>query len=46
MKDFKNYTILYIEDDEGVRTINSRFLTRMFHKLYEAKEAGRNCVRH
>ena len=38
MEDFKNYTILYIEDDEGVRTINSRFLTRMFHKLYEAKD--------
>jgi len=38
MEDFKNYTILYIEDDEGVRTINSRFLNRMFHKLYEAKD--------
>jgi len=38
MEKFKNYTILYIEDDEGVRTINSRFLNRMFKKLYEAKD--------
>ncbi|MFK2822171.1 response regulator [Arcobacter sp. YIC-80] len=36
MENFKDYTILYIEDDEGVRTINSRFLNRMFYKLYEA----------
>ena len=27
-----------MEDDEGVRTINSRFLNRMFNKLYEAKD--------
>lgn len=38
MEKFKNYTILYVEDDEGVRTINSRFLNRMFNKLYEAKD--------
>jgi len=38
MDAFKKYTILYIEDDEGVRTINSRFLTRMFDELYEAKD--------
>ncbi|MBP7748633.1 MAG: response regulator [Aliarcobacter sp.] len=38
MDDFKKYTILYIEDDEGVRTINSRFLNRMFNELYEAKD--------
>lgn len=38
MENFKKYTILYIEDDEGVRTINSRFLKRMFDKLYEAKD--------
>lgn len=37
MEKFKKYTILYIEDDEGVRTINSRFLNRMFAELYEAK---------
>lgn len=36
MEKFKEYTILYIEDDEGVRTVNSRFLNRMFYKLYEA----------
>lgn len=35
---FKKHTILYIEDDEGVRTINSRFLNRMFNELYEAKD--------
>jgi len=38
MDAFKKYTILYIEDDEGVRTINSRFLNRMFDELYEAKD--------
>ncbi len=38
MEKFKKYTILYIEDDEGVRTTNSRFLTRMFNELYEAKD--------
>jgi|UniRef100_UPI0040472652 DNA-binding response OmpR family regulator len=38
MENFKKYTILYIEDDEGVRTINSRFLNRMFNELYEAKD--------
>ncbi|MAC83305.1 response regulator transcription factor [Arcobacter roscoffensis] len=37
MEKFKEYTILYVEDDEGVRTVNSRFLTRMFYKLYEAE---------
>ena len=38
MDEFKKYTILYIEDDNGVRTINSRFLNRMFNELYEAKD--------
>jgi DNA-binding response OmpR family regulator len=38
MEKFKHYTILYIEDDEGVRTINSRFLNRMFNELFEAKD--------
>lgn len=38
MDSFKKYTILYIEDDEGVRSINSRFLNRMFDELYEAKD--------
>ncbi len=36
MEKFKNYTILYVEDDEGVRLINSRFLNRMFNELYLA----------
>lgn len=38
MEKFKQFTILYIEDDEGVRTVNSRFLTRMFNEIYEAKD--------
>jgi DNA-binding response OmpR family regulator len=38
MEKFKNFTILYIEDDEGVRNINSRFLSRMFNELYEARD--------
>ena len=38
MDSFKKYTILYIEDDEGVRSSNSRFLNRMFDELYEAKD--------
>ena len=38
MEKFKQFTILYIEDDEGVRTVNSRFLTRMFNEFYEAKD--------
>lgn len=38
MDNFKKYTILYIEDDDGVRTVNSRFLNRMFKQLYEARD--------
>ncbi|WP_421715545.1 response regulator transcription factor [Arcobacter arenosus] len=38
MDKFKQFTVLYIEDDEGVRTVNSRFLSRMFNELYEAKD--------
>ncbi len=38
MEKFKKFTILYIEDDEGVRKINSRYLNRMFHRLYEASD--------
>jgi len=38
MDKFKEFTVLYIEDDEGVRTVNSRFLSRMFNELYEAKD--------
>lgn len=38
MEKFKQFTVLYIEDDEGVRTVNSRFLARMFNELYEAKD--------
>ncbi|MGB5867409.1 MAG: response regulator transcription factor [Arcobacteraceae bacterium] len=38
METFKKYTILYIEDDDGVRNVNMRSLSRMFNKVYEAKD--------
>jgi len=38
MEKFKKYTILYVEDDEGVRTINARFLNRMFNELFLAND--------
>lgn len=38
MDKFKKYTILYVEDDEGVRTINARFLNRMFNELFLASD--------
>ncbi len=44
MEKFKNYTILYIEDDEGVRTVTSRSLNRMFNELYEAKDGEEGLV--
>jgi len=37
MNQFKDFTILYIEDDSGVRNINLRILKRMFKETYEAK---------
>lgn len=33
---FQRYSLLYIEDDDGVRSINARFLKRMFKNFYEA----------
>ena len=38
MSDFSDFTILYIEDDEGVRTVNTRVLKRMFKEVYEASD--------
>lgn len=38
MEKFKHFSILYIEDDDGVRTVNSRFLSRLFKELFEAKD--------
>jgi DNA-binding response OmpR family regulator len=35
-KEFKDFSLLYIEDDDGVRTINLRILTRLFKNVYEA----------
>lgn len=35
-KTFSNYSLLYVEDDEGVRNVNSRILKRMFKVVYEA----------
>ncbi len=38
MEDFGDYTILYIEDDDGVREVNLRILKRMFKEVFEAKD--------
>lgn len=35
---FKEFTLLYIEDDDGVRDITLSILRRMFQKTYEAKD--------
>jgi len=42
MNKFRDFTILYIEDDDGVREVNLRILKRMFKETYEASngEAG------
>ncbi len=37
-KKFKDFSILYIEDDDGVREVNLRILKRMFKEVYEAKD--------
>lgn len=37
-KEFKKFSILYIEDDEGVRKINLRILNRLFDSVYEASD--------
>jgi len=38
MDEFNNFTILYIEDDEGVRVVNLRILRRMFKDVFEASD--------
>jgi len=38
MNMFKGFTILYIEDDDGVRSVNIRILKRMFKETYEASD--------
>jgi len=38
VNEFGSFTILYIEDDEGVRAVNLRILKRMFKEVYEAKD--------
>jgi len=38
MSNFKDFTILYIEDDDGVREVNLRILKRMFKETYEASD--------
>lgn len=35
---FKNFTILYIEDDEGIREVNYSMLQRIFKSAYEAAD--------
>lgn len=38
MSDFKDFSILYVEDDDGIRAVNLRILTRMFKETYEARD--------
>ncbi len=38
MDEFGDYTILYIEDDEGVRVVSLRILKRMFKDVFEASD--------
>ena len=38
MDKFGDFTILYIEDDEGIRAVNLRILKRMFKEVYEASD--------
>ncbi len=38
MNEFKDFTILYIEDDKGIRSVNLRILKRMFKETYEAND--------
>jgi DNA-binding response OmpR family regulator len=38
MRTFERFTILYVEDDDGIRSINSRILKRMFREVYEAAD--------
>jgi len=38
MDEFNDFTILYIEDDNGVRAVNLRILKRMFKDVFEARD--------
>jgi len=38
MDEFNDFTILYIEDDEGVRVVGLRILKRMFKDVFEASD--------
>ncbi|MCF6173802.1 MAG: response regulator transcription factor [Campylobacteraceae bacterium] len=38
MEEFGDFTILYVEDDNGVREVNFRILRRMFKKVFEAND--------
>jgi len=38
MNKFKDFTILYVEDDDGIRAINLRILNRLFKKIFEARD--------
>jgi len=38
MNKFNDFTILYVEDDEGVRAVNLRILKRMFKDVFEASD--------
>ncbi len=38
MDEFSDFTILYIEDDTGIREVNVRILKRMFKEVFEAND--------
>lgn len=38
MNRFQDFTILYVEDNDGVRAINLRILKRLFKETFEAKD--------
>jgi DNA-binding response OmpR family regulator len=38
MEDFSDFTVLYIEDNKGVREVNVRILKRMFKEVFEADD--------
>ena len=43
-KELKNITILYVEDDTGIRTQMSQILNKLFKKVYVAVDGGDGIV--
>jgi len=38
MNKFQDFTILYVEDDDGIRNVNLRILKRLFKETFEARD--------